>query len=261
MLALLALKLSGRRRRSHVKDVVHDHSLGLLAGLNVLPNAWHLTTYSYRTERAQQQRLFEALQPRLRQAGLLGDDGLNLDFHTIMSFGEGEILEKHYVPRRSQRTRSVLTFFAQDGERHTLVYANADLSVREQASEVIRFCEFHERTHGSLPRLLVFDQKLTTKAHLAELDRLGVGFITLRMRNPALIAKLEALPAESWQKTRLERPGKHRNVTYHEDTVTIEQRRFRQLAVQGLGREQATLVLTNQHQLTAKQLIERYSRR
>jgi hypothetical protein len=261
VLALLALKLSGRRRRSHVKDVVHDHSLGLLAGLNVLPNAWHLTTYSYRTERAQQQRLFEALQPRLRQAGLLGDDGLNLDFHTIMSFGEGEILEKHYVPRRSQRTRSVLTFFAQDGERHTLVYANADLSVREQASEVIRFCEFHERTHGSLPRLLVFDQKLTTKAHLAELDRLGVGFITLRMRNPALIAKLEALPAESWQKTRLERPGKHRNVTYHEDTVTIEQRRFRQLAVQGLGREQATLVLTNQHQLTAKQLIERYSRR
>jgi hypothetical protein len=42
--------------------------------------------------------------------------------------------------------------------------------------------------------------------------------------------------------------------------VTIEGRAFRQLAVQGLGREQATLVLTNQ-QLSAKQLIERYGQR
>jgi transposase len=261
VLSLLALKLSGRRRRSHVRDVVHDHSLGLFAGLNVLPKSWHLTTYSYRTRRAQQQALFEALQPRLRSAGLLGENGLNLDFHAIMSYGEEGILDKHYVPRRSQRTRSVLTFFAQDGEQHTILYANADLTAREQSGEVIRFCEFHQRTHGPLPRLLVFDQKLTTHAQLAHLDELGVGFITLRMRSPKLINTLEQLPADAWTKTRLERSGKHRQVSYHEDTVTIERRAFRQLAVSGLGREQATLILTNQHQLSAKQLIERYGQR
>ena len=49
VLSLLALKLCGRRRRSHVEDVVHDHSLGLFAGLNVLPHAWPLTASSYRT--------------------------------------------------------------------------------------------------------------------------------------------------------------------------------------------------------------------
>ena len=49
VLSLLALKLSGRRRRSHVQDVVHDPALGLFAGLNVLPKTWHLTTYCYRT--------------------------------------------------------------------------------------------------------------------------------------------------------------------------------------------------------------------
>jgi len=38
----------------------------------VLPKTWHLTTYSYRTTRAQQLALFEALQPRLKDAGLLG---------------------------------------------------------------------------------------------------------------------------------------------------------------------------------------------
>ncbi|MCA1680299.1 MAG: transposase [Actinobacteria bacterium] len=260
VLSLLALKLSGRRRRSHVQSVVHDPALGLLCGLNVLPKTWHLTTYSYRTTRAQQVAFFEALQPRLSDAGLLGEQGLNLDFHTIMSYGEDTILDKHYIPRRSQRTRSVLTFIAQDGQQHTIIYANAELTARAQPGEVLAFCRFYQRTHGELPKLLVFDSKLTTHEHLAELDELGVGFITLRQRSPKLIAALEQLPASAWTKTRLDRSGKHKTATYHEDPVTIKGRTFRQLAVNGLGRDQATLLLTNQ-QSTAKQLIERYGQR
>ena len=260
VLSLLALKLSGRRRRSHVQGVVHDPALGLFAGLNVLPKTWHLTTYSYRTRRSQQLSFYEALQPRLRDAGLLGEHGLNLDFHAIMSYGEETILDKHYVPRRSQRTRSVLTFLAQAGQEHTIIYANAELTAREQSREVINFCRFYERTHGQLPKLLVFDQKLTTQEHLAELDEMGVGFITLRQRSSKLIEALEQLPASAWTKTRLDRAGKHKTATYHEDQVTIEGRNFRQIAVNGLGREHATLILTNQ-QLTAKQLIERYGQR
>ena len=260
VLSLLALKLSGRRRRSHVRDVVFDPALGTFAGLNVLPKTWHLGTYSYRTQRAQQLAFFEALQPRLRDGGLLGESGLNLDFHTILSYGEDTILDKHYVPRRSQRTRSVLTFIAQDGEQRTILYANAELTARQQSGEVIEFCRFYERTHGTLPTLLVFDQKLTTHEHLAELDELGVGFITLRQRSPKLIATLAALPPGAWTKTRLDRPGKHKNVSYHEDAVTIHGRALRQIAVNGLGREQATLLLTNQQQ-TVKQLIERYGQR
>ena len=131
VLSLLALKLSGRRRRSHVRSVVHDPALGAFAGLNVLPKTWHLTTYSYRTSRSEQIAFFEALQPRLREAGLIGEQGVNLDFHAIMSYGEQDtVLEKHYVPRRSQRTRSVLTFIAQDGQEHTILYANAELTAR-----------------------------------------------------------------------------------------------------------------------------------
>jgi len=261
VLSLLALKLSGRRRRSHVQSVVHDPALGLFAGLNVLPKTWHLTSYSYRTTRAQQLAFFEALQPRLRDAGLTGDQGLNLDFHTIMSYGEDTVLDKNYVPRRSQRTRSVLTFIAQDGQQRTIIYANAELTARAQSSEVIEFCRFYERTHGELPKLLVFDQKLTTQEHLAELDQLGVGFITLRQRSPKLIATLEALPASAWTKTRLDRSGKHKTATYHETPVTIKGATFRQIAVNGLGRDQATLLLTNLQQLTVKQLIERYGQR
>jgi transposase len=261
VLSLLALKLAGRRRRSHVQSVVHDPALGLFCGLNVLPKTWHLTTYSYRTTRTQQLAFFEALQPRLKDAGLLGEQGLNLDFHAIMSYGEDTILDKHYVPRRSQRTRSVLTFIAQDGQQHTIIYANAELTARAQSGEVIEFCRFYQRTHGELPKLLVFDQKLTTQEHLAELDQLGVGFITLRQRSPKLIKELDALPASAWTKTRLDRSGKHKTATYQEQAMTIKGRRFRQIAVNGLGREQATLILTNQQQSTVKQLIERYGQR
>ena len=106
------------------------------------------------------------------------------------------VLDKHYIPRRSQRTRSVLTFIAQDGEQRTIIYSNAKLTAREQSGEVISFCRFYEKTHGELPKLLVFDQKLTTRQHLAELDEMGVGFITLRQRSPKLIAALEALPRQ-----------------------------------------------------------------
>jgi len=261
VLSLLALKLQGRRRRSHVKNIVHDPALGIFAGLTVLPKTWHLTTYSYRTKRADQVRFFEALQPRLRDASLFGEAGLNLDFHTIMSYGEDTILDKHYVPRRSQRTRSVLTFIAQDGAKRTILYANAELTARQQAGEVIEFARFYERTHGELPKLLVFDQKLTTQERLAELDEMGVGFITLRQRSPKLIAGLQALPPGAWTKSRLDRAGKHKQVSYHEQLVTIKDRKFRQIAVNGLGREQATLILTNQDQLSVKQLIERYGQR
>jgi transposase len=261
LLALLALKLDQRRRRSHVTDVVHDHALGLLCGLTVLPKRSHLTGYSYRTTRAHNQALLAALVTRLRALGHAGGEHFNLDFHAIMSYGEDPILDEHYVPRRSQRTRSVLTFFAQDGDTHTLCYANADLAKTDQAAEIIRFCDFWQTTTGQPPRLLVFDSQLTTHERLAELDERAIGFITLRRRSAKLMATVAALPDSAWQPVRLERPGKHRDVTVTETDVTIENRSLRQLAIRGLGRDQPTLLLTNQHEQTPKRLIERYAQR
>jgi transposase len=261
LLALLALKLYEQRRRSHVYDVVHDPALGLFCGLNVLPKRTHLTSYSYRTTRQHNLALLEALVGRQRALGLIQGESFNLDFHAIMSYGEDQILEEHYVPRRSQRTRAVLTFFAQDGDTATLCYANADLSKAEQSHEIIRFCEFWQTTTGQQPGLVVFDSTLTTHAELAELDGRDIGFITLRRRGGNIIKDIEALPDSAWTPVRLERPGKHRDVTVTEQQVTLAKRTFRQLAIHGLGRDQPTLLLTNRRQMTAKQLIERYAKR
>src|SRR5260370_25872786 len=104
-----------------------------------------------------------------------------------MHWGRDPVLEKHYVPTRSQRARSVLTFFAQDTGTHNLVYGNADLSKASQNREVIAFCDHWKQVSGSDPRMLVMDQKVTTQPILGELYDRGVKFPTLPMRSPSLV--------------------------------------------------------------------------
>src|SRR6266568_2852982 len=55
--SLLALKLTGTRRVSHVDDVLCDPAAGLFAGLGVLPKKTALTDYSYRLAHDQQRAL------------------------------------------------------------------------------------------------------------------------------------------------------------------------------------------------------------
>jgi hypothetical protein len=139
-----------------------------------------------------------------------------------MHWGQDPVLEKHYVPRRSQRTRSVLTFFAEDAATHTLLYANADLSKASQNREVIAFAGHWKAVTGSDPALLIFDSKLTTQAVLAELDNRGIGFITLRPRHPGVTRTLAALPASAWTPMTLGRAGNTtRRVKVHDDAAAL----------------------------------------
>src|SRR6266542_2012530 len=172
VLSLLALKLVGMRRVSHVDDLAADTGAGLFASLVALPKATALSTYSYRLSHARQVAFLRALGQAMLQADLVADRGgdLDLDFHAIMHWGEDVALERHYVPARSQRTRSVLSFFAQDHATHTLVYANADLTSDRQAQEVLVFSDHWKALTGWFPQLLVMDQKVTTHKVLDEQD-------------------------------------------------------------------------------------------
>jgi hypothetical protein len=182
-----------------------------------------------------------------------------------MHWGDDPVLEKHYVPRRSQRTRSVLTFFAEDAATHTLLYANADLSKASQNREVIAFADHWRQVTGHDPALLIFDSKLTTQAVLAELDDREIGFITLRARHPGATRTLAALPAAAWASMTLGRAGnKTRRIKVHDDpaaTLSAYPRPIRQLAVTGLGHDQPTLLITNRPALPARQVIQAYARR
>jgi hypothetical protein len=170
---LLALKLTGTRRVSHVDDLLGDPAAGLFAGLAVLPKKTALTDYSYRLGHDHQRALLAALDQQLISAGLATSSEaiFDLDFHAVMHWGEDPTLERHYVPRRLKRTRSVLTFFAQDSGTHNLVYANADLSKATQAREPIAFCDHWKAASGSDPQLLILDSKVTTQPILGQLNQ------------------------------------------------------------------------------------------
>ncbi len=262
--SLLALKLVAIRRVSHVDDIATDVGAGLFAGLVALPKATALTTYSYRTDHRQQRRFLHALGQAMAGSGLAAGDEFDLDFHAVMHCGEDAVLEKHYVPKRSQQTRSVLTFFAQDGRTHNLVYADADLHKATQAHAVIDFCDHWRSVSGRDPGLLVFDSKLTTQEMLGLLDARGVRFLTLRMRSPSLTSRIAALPASAWRTVALDRDGEYRKPQVAEDPaarLTEYPGTVRQLVVRGLGREAPTVLITNDRAATTKTLIERYARR
>jgi hypothetical protein len=265
ILSLLALKLVGMRRVSHVYDLAADPAAGLFAGLGAIPKATALTDYSYRTARRSQVALLGALGRSMLRAGLTAGADFDLDFHAVMHYGDDPVLEEHYVPRRSQRTASVLTFFAQDGPSGTLVYANADLLKANQGREVIAFCDHWKKTSGKDPSLVVFDSKLTTQEVLGELDARGVRFITLRMRSPRLTAALDALPKEAWKPVRLDRPGSaHTRPMVAEDPAATLGRYpgpIRQLAVRGLGHDKPTVIVTNDRTMSTRTLIGRYAHR
>jgi hypothetical protein len=266
ILSLLALKLTGTRRVSHVDDLLGDPAAGLFAGLAILPKKTALTDYSYRLAHDQQRALLAALDAKLIASGLATSDQaiFDLDFHAVMHWGEDPALERHYVPRRSQRTRSVLTFFAQDSGTHNLVYANADLHKATQAREVLAFCDHWKAASGADPHLLILDSKVTTQPVLGELNHRGVRFLTLRPRSPSLVKQINALPAAAYTPITLDRSGKHTKPKVHEMTgvkLTRYPATVRQLVVTGLGHHTPTVIITNDHDKPVKALIEHYARR
>ena len=262
--SLLLHKCARTPRASHAHALADDPGLALLMGLTALPKATHLGSYSYRVRRSSSERLLGAVTGRLRELGLAtGADGFNLDFHAIRHHGTDVPLEKHYVPARSQRTRAVLTFFAQDHASQEMVYANAELTKAEQAREVIAFADYWQQIAGQDPGLLVFDSKLTTYKVLSELTERGIRWLTLRERGQKLIADLEALPDTDWKKVRIDRVGRYREPEIHDALVKIKgiNGPVRQLAVRNIGREHPTMLITNALDLTTKQLFARYAER
>ena len=262
--SLLMLKCSRRGRVSNAFPLGADPGLGLALGLLALPKATHLTSYSYRVRRASNLTLLEGLGRQCRQVGLYdGQGGFNLDFHTIRHHGEQVPLEEHYVVSRSQRTRSVLTFFAQDHASTEMVYANADITKAEQAREVIAFAEYWKRVAGSDPGLLVFDSKLTTYPVLDELAARGITFLTLRQRGPKVLEALAALPASAWRTYNVKRAGRYRHPQIHEAIIHLKgiDHPLRQIAIRNIGHDQPTLLITNDLTTPAKDLFTRYAER
>src|SRR5437588_556517 len=195
---LLLARCARRPRVHHAGSLTDDEGLAFTLGLTSLPKATHLGTYSRRVRRDSNCKLLAGLAAARRPPGLAtGEAGFNCDFHAIRHHGDDAVPEKHYVPRRSQRTRAVLTFFAQDHASSEMAYANADITKAGQAREIIAFADYWQHATGSDPGLLVFDSQLTTCKILDELTGRGINSLTLRQRGQTELARLAALPGSA----------------------------------------------------------------
>ncbi|MBZ5590536.1 MAG: hypothetical protein LAO05_18455 [Acidobacteriia bacterium] len=258
----LALKLWSIERKSHIMALVADEGLALFAGLNAIPKRSYLAEYSSRIDHAMTTKLLAAWQRPGAADALWAGRSFNLDFHSVPYYGAHPVLERHYVSMRSRRQKSVLTFLAQDAEGHAFCYANADLRKGEEAEEIFRFIDFWQRTHGDRPRHLVFDSRLTTYGNLGRLDALGITFITLRRRSPRLRKEIALVPRSAWRTVELEVPTrKYRFPRVFERPVAlVKGHTFRQMFIEDLGHDDATILLTNDRRGAAA-VITRYAQR
>jgi len=262
--SLLALKLSGNARHSHVMSHVFDEGLALFAGLNVIPKRSFLTEYSCRIDPSCYVKWMRRWFNTVGALGLSWGSSFDLDFHTIPFHGDDALIQKHYVSKRSRKQKGILAFVAQDADRRVFCYGNADLRKEEQNDEIRRFVRFWKRRTGKVPDELVFDSRLTTYANLNWLNGQGIQFITLRRRSEKLLREIATAPSSAWRRIELKgvsRAYRTPRVLDQRVRLTDYEGEVRQLVAADLGHESPTVLLTNQLHRSSSTLIGRYAQR
>jgi len=262
--SLLALKLFGNARHSHVMSYVFDEGLALFAGLNTIPKRAFLTEYSCRIVPSSYPDLMRRWFHAVGRLGLERGVSFDLDFHAIPFHGEDALVQKHYVSKRSRRQKGILAFLARDADKRVFCYANAQIRKEDQNDEILRFVNFWKKRTGHVPEELVFDSKLTTHHNLSRLNIRNIQFITLRRRPPKLMAKIHQIPLSQWRRIELQGLARiYRTPRIIDEKITLKGYRgaIRQLTIADLGHEEPTLLLTNQLKTGASRLVGRYAQR
>ena len=261
---LLALKLIGKERKSHVMDLVFDEGIALFAGLNVVPKRSYLAAYSSSIGQDTNLALMAAWSKRAQLAGLQYGSSIDLDFHTVPANTQEEPLEKHYVSSRSRSQKGILVFLARDATQRVLCYARAGITKAEQPGEILHFVDFWKKQTGSLPAELVFDSRLTTYEHLKEINRRGILFMTLRRRSKKMLGEIWSRPASAWRRITLPSLARtFRTPKVLDERIQLKEYggELRQVSIIDLGHEEPTILLTNNFKISCSALITRYAQR
>jgi len=266
ILGLLAGKLLGKRRISHINDLNFDAGAAYFAGLNVLPKSTYATDYSYKTQRQMNEQFIDALVARLPDEDRRRRKDFYVDFHAIPYRGQEAELEQHWVPMRNKAKPSVMAFVAQEAERRIVCYATANIVRKEADTMAVRFVDHWKETSGGYPARVILDSRATVYAGLSQLNQRGVGFITVRRRGAAMLRGVAAEPARAWRRCQVIQAGtRSRNVQYLDQMVELPEYEgaVRQLVIKGLGHDKPTFLLTNDlpRRYPARQVIMDYASR
>lgn len=263
VLSLLSLKLLGKERLSHVDDLSFDPALGLFAGLNILPKCTAISTYSYMLDPGHLDRFRDAIYRQGRRINLYGDEAVNLDFHTIPHYGEESVLEKNWAGAKNKTVKGALTLLAQDSTSRLVIYNDADIRKSESDGAVLDFVRFYRRVRRRLPPVLVFDSGFTSYQRLAELDEMGVKFITLRRRSPQMVAA--ARKETGFKQIHIPHAKrKYPNPQVKESRVELQgysRGELRQIVMRGNGHEKPAFIITNDFERELEVIVGTYAER
>ena len=265
-LSMLALKLVGNERLSHMDSYDHEPGFGLFSGLNFLPKSTYMATYSCRTSEEMVMQLQAKIIAQFRTVfpSFYQGEFINLDFHSIPHFGTESQMEHVWCGARGKAMKGANTLLAQGSQSNAVLYTHADILRKDEPAAIQEFVSYWKKITKTMSETLVFDCKLTSYSVLDELATDNVKFITLRKRNKALLAKTLAIKDEEWSKLYLpipKRQNKHCRV--YETVINLPKckQSFRQIIIKDHGRANPTFVITNNNDLPLKEVLIVYAKR
>ena len=263
ILAFLALKLSDMRRYTADDLWCMDRGLGLFAGLNVLPKAAWYSSYSHRITREMNVDFLKQMNTLWQKKGLLSDS-MNLDFVAVPYWGEDDHLENNWSGTRHQALASILAAIAQDQDTGIMTYGDTGVRHENSSDVIVEFLDFYKTSAENTLKYLVFDSKFTVYENLRKLDDNAVKFITIRRRGKKILQEIEAISSKDWNTDKVETSnGKTRTLKTLDQKVFLKEygKEIRQISITGHGKIKPALIITNDFDLSRKEIIRKYAKR
>jgi hypothetical protein len=207
----------------------------------------------------------KSLQSIWVENGLLSDTA-NLDFTAIPYWGDDDPFEKNWSGKRNKALAAIQAVLAQDPESGILCYGDTTIRHGRQDDVILEFLDFYHSKpqHNKSLKYLVFDSKFTTYQNLHKLNEDGIKFVTIRRRSKTLVDHINAIDASRFKKIRIEKAnGKGRTVTVCEEISTLKDYTgsIRQVYIKDNGKQKPAILITNDFEISLKNLFRKYSRR
>lgn len=270
IMSFLAIKILGMRRYS-VDDLwCMDRGSGLFAGLNVLPKAAWLSSYSHRVIRGANLSFLKSLHSIWVKHKLLSDTS-NLDFTTIPYWGDNAHLENNWSGKRNKALSSMLSVLAHDPETGIIDYGHTNVIHKNESNVVLEYLDFYRQDgQGGDLKYLVFDSRFTNYENLAKLNQESIKFLTIRRRGKNIVQAIRDLKKSKWKTIRVESSAmKKRSLKVYDDKIILRgycdkngvPEKLRQVAVTGNGKVKPALIITNDFDISTETVVRKYARR
>ena len=157
-----------------------------------------------------------------------------------------------------------MAVLAQDPDSGIISYGDTTVRHDNKNQVVLEFLDFYSTSSQTDVKYLVFDSKFTTYGQLRQLDEQGIKFITIRRRGSRIVQDLNALSPSQWKTVRVPTSGSNtRTLKVYEQSLTPKDygKPLRQLALSGHGKEKPALIISNDFDLAAEQIVRKYAQR